>query len=80
MEKQPLAQWLNAVFKESDDLMVEVASPAYRFLSKQDLLEALEISPSDSLTMSHIATRLQIIASNIDVRDEKTKLRVISNG
>lgn len=78
-DSEPLPQWINSVFSKTDDLMVEVARPAYRFLGKDDLLEALGIDASDVFTMAQIATRLQLIASNIEARGKQT-LKVVQNG
>lgn len=74
--KQPLAQWLNSLLRETDDLVADINCQAYRFLSKAEMLEALEIDENDLRVMGQIATRLQIIATNIDVR-EAPKFKVI---
>lgn len=73
---QPLAQWLNTVLSETDTLMGDINCAAYRFLSKSEMLEALEIDENDLRVMAHIATRLQLIASNIYSREEP-KLKVV---
>ncbi len=78
-DAEPLAQWLNSTFQRTDDLMVELARPAYRFLSKQDVMDGLGIDYSDVLLMAQIATRLQLVASNIDAR-QATGLRIVKNG
>lgn len=78
-EDMPLPQWLNTVFKDTENLLAEVAGPAYRYMSKEDIMEGLGISYDDVLLMAQIGARLQLIASNIDSR-KPPKFRVIKNG
>jgi hypothetical protein len=79
-DQEPLAQWLISTFARTDDLMAEIARPAYRFIGKNEMLEALEIDANDIFLMAQIARRLQLIASNIDARDKSSGLRLIKNG
>lgn len=75
---QPLPQWLNILFKETEDLLAEVAGPSYRFMSKEQIMEGLGIDYSDVLLMAQIGARLQLIAANIDSR-KIPELKVVRN-
>ncbi len=78
-DAEPLAQWLNSTFARTDDLMVELNQPAYRFMSRADVMEGLGISYDDVLLMAQIAARLHLIAGNIDAR-QATGFKVVRNG
>lgn len=73
--EQPLAQWLNTTFAYTETLLGTVAGPDYRWSSRQQIMDGLGISYDDVRLMAQIATRLQLVASNIDCRD--TKLKVV---
>lgn len=75
-QEMPLGMWLNKVFQETEELLGEVAGPAYRFMSKEDVMEGLGISYDDVLLMAQIGARLQLIAANIDSRTAP-KLKVV---
>ena len=78
-DTMPLAQWINSVFRETEQLLGTVAGPTYRFLSKEDMMDGLGIDYDDVLTLAQIGTRLQLIAANIDSR-KAPQFKVISNG
>lgn len=73
---QPLSQWLNCLFEQTEELMGMIGHPDYRFHDKGALLAGLGLGPDDVLTMAQIATRFQLMASNIEARDQQT-LRIV---
>ena len=79
-QEQPLPMWLNKVFQETEELLGTVAGPAYRFLSKEEIMEGLGISYDDVLLMAQIGARLQLIAANIDSRKPPVLKVVRNNG
>lgn len=79
-DEMPLPQWLSALFKDTEDLLAEVAGPTYRLLSKEEVMEGLGIDYNDVLLMAQIGARLQLIAANIDSRKPPVLKVVRNNG
>lgn len=76
-EQPPLSHWIAKLDRETQELSGEVMGPAYRFMSKSDLMDGLGIDGDDLLTLAAIGARLHLIAGNIDSR-QPPKLKMVT--
>lgn len=79
MAETELSQWLSSIYRRTDELMAGMSNPHYRKLSKQEMLAAFNLGYDDIQLMDQLATRFQLIATDILSRRDR-QLRVVNNG